>query len=86
MCIAFVRDMQNSKPPLRKAQGVPGTEPQEAQVLDCVVIGAGPAGLTAGLYLQRFRRHIKIIDAGQSRALSIPKSFNFAGFPEGNDG
>ena len=86
MCIAFVRDMQNSKPPLRNDQGVQGTEPQEAQVLDCVVIGAGPAGLTAGLYLQRFRRHIKIIDAGQSRALSIPKSFNFAGFPEGVSG
>lgn len=35
------------------------------------------------MYLQRFYRQIKIIDAGQSRATGIPRSHNFAGFPEG---
>jgi thioredoxin reductase (NADPH) len=55
-------------------------------VLDCVVIGGGPAGLTAALYLARFRRKITIVDAGNSRALLIPRTNNFPGFPDGISG
>jgi thioredoxin reductase (NADPH) len=54
--------------------------------LDCLVIGAGPAGLTAAIYLGRFRRRFVVVDAGDSRALLIPKSHNHAGFPEGIGG
>jgi thioredoxin reductase (NADPH) len=49
-------------------------------VLDCLVIGGGPAGLTAALYLARFRRNALVIDEGKSRAAKIPKSHNHPGF------
>jgi thioredoxin reductase (NADPH) len=50
---------------------------------DCIIIGAGPAGLTAATYLARFRRRVLVIDAGQSRARRIPVSHNCPGFPFG---
>jgi len=50
---------------------------------DCVVIGGGPAGLTAAIYLGRFRRDVLVVDAGHSRALSIPTSHNYPGFADG---
>ena len=59
---------------------------ESSEPLDCVVIGAGPAGLTAGLYLRRFRRSVEVIDAGASRALMIPESYNYPGFPTGIPG
>lgn len=52
-------------------------------VFDCLVIGAGPAGLTAALYLRRFRRTVVVADAGHSRAALIPRSHNVPGFPKG---
>lgn len=54
--------------------------------LDCLVIGGGPAGLTAAIYLGRFRRDFIIADASSSRASWIPKSHNHAGFPDGISG
>ena len=53
------------------------------QLLDCLVVGAGPAGLTAALYLGRYRRNISIVDSGLSRAALIPATHNFPGFPDG---
>jgi thioredoxin reductase (NADPH) len=55
----------------------------QPEPLDCVIIGAGPAGLTAAIYLARFRRRCRVIDAGDSRASWIPKSHNHPGFPDG---
>ena len=40
----------------------------------------GPAGLTAALYLARFRRNVRLVDAGASRAAQIPESHNHPGF------
>ncbi len=54
--------------------------------LDCVVIGGGPAGLTAAIYLARFHLNILVVDAGKSRASWIPCSHNHAGFPDGING
>jgi len=54
--------------------------------LDCLIVGGGPAGLTAAIYLARFHRRIELIDAGFSRASLIPKSHNFPGFPDGISG
>ncbi|MDQ3287163.1 MAG: NAD(P)/FAD-dependent oxidoreductase [Pseudomonadota bacterium] len=51
--------------------------------LDCLIVGAGPAGLTAATYLIRFHRRIAVVDAGQSRARWIPTSHNCPGFPTG---
>jgi thioredoxin reductase (NADPH) len=56
------------------------------ETLDCLVIGAGPAGLVAATYLARFRRRIGVVDAGASRARWIPTSHNCPGFPLGVSG
>jgi thioredoxin reductase (NADPH) len=50
---------------------------------DCIIIGAGPAGLTAAIYLARFRLSIRLFDCGTSRAALIACARNVAGFPDG---
>jgi thioredoxin reductase (NADPH) len=54
--------------------------------LDCLIVGAGPAGLTAAIYLARFHLRLRVVDAGSSRAALIPCTRNHAGFPEGISG
>jgi thioredoxin reductase (NADPH) len=54
--------------------------------LDCLIIGGGPAGLTAAIYLARFHLDILVVDEGKSRASWIPCTHNHAGFPEGISG
>lgn len=46
----------------------------------------GPAGLTAAIYLARYRRRVVVVDEGHSRAKWIPLSHNHAGFPDGIGG
>jgi thioredoxin reductase (NADPH) len=58
----------------------------EAPALDCLIVGAGPAGLVAATYLARFHRRAIVVDAGKSRARWIPKSHNCPGFPFGVSG
>jgi thioredoxin reductase (NADPH) len=55
----------------------------EDHPLDCLIVGAGPAGLTAATYLVRFHRRIAVVDSGNSRARWIPTSHNCPGFPFG---
>lgn len=52
----------------------------------CIIIGAGPAGLTAAIYLARFHLSIRLFDCGTSRASLIPRTRNHAGFPDGISG
>ena len=56
------------------------------EMLDCLIIGGGPAGLTAAIYLARFHLDVRVIDAGDSRAAWIPCTHNHAGFPDGISG
>jgi thioredoxin reductase (NADPH) len=53
---------------------------------DCLIVGGGPAGLMAAIYLARFRRRVCVVDAGKSRAALIPRSHNVPGFVQGLSG
>jgi thioredoxin reductase (NADPH) len=53
---------------------------------DVVIVGGGPAGLAAALYLGRFRHQVVVFDAGDARAKLIPRSHNCPGFPDGISG
>ena len=55
-------------------------------MLDCVIIGGGPAGLSAAIHLARFRRDVLVVDDGTSRAALIPRTYNHPGFPGGIPG
>lgn len=54
--------------------------------VDCLIIGGGPAGLTAATYLGRFRRNVLLVDSSESRASWIPVSHNVLGFSKGITG
>jgi thioredoxin reductase (NADPH) len=54
--------------------------------LDCLIVGGGPAGLTAAIYLARFHLSVLVVDDGKGRAASIPCTRNLAGFPDGISG
>src|SRR5215210_6368902 len=60
--------------------------PMADDKLDCLIIGAGPAGLTAAIYLARFRLSLRVVDEGRSRAGWIPCTRNVPGFPDGISG
>lgn len=57
-----------------------------ATTIDCAIIGGGPAGLTASIYLARYHRAVTVFDAGNSRASWIPCSRNHAGYIGGISG
>ena len=54
--------------------------------LDCLVIGGGPAGQSAAIYLARFHLDILAVDGAKGLALTIPCTRNHAGYPDGISG
>jgi thioredoxin reductase (NADPH) len=67
---------------MRQSIGLRMDEP----ILDCLIVGGGPAGLTAAIYLARFHLDILVVDAGKSRASWIPCTRNLPGFTDGIEG
>ena len=61
---------------------------KEGKIFDAIIIGGGPAGLTAGIYLSRARMNTLLIEkampGGQAALTEIIE--NYPGFPEGIDG
>lgn len=53
---------------------------------DIIIVGAGPAGLTAALYAARFCRSTLVIHDGTPRAATIPLSHNVPGHENGIGG
>jgi thioredoxin reductase (NADPH) len=56
-----------------------------SQSYDLVIVGAGLAGLTAGLVAARHGLHAVVVDKGTTggQVLNVEKIENFPGFPEG---
>jgi thioredoxin reductase (NADPH) len=50
---------------------------------DCIVIGGGPAGLSAAIYLGRAQRSVLVVDAGRGRTEWNQLNENYLGFPKG---
>jgi thioredoxin reductase (NADPH) len=57
----------------------------EKQTVDAIIIGAGPAGLTAAIYTAWLGMKTAVLESGIAggRAFLAPKIENFPGFPEG---
>jgi thioredoxin reductase (NADPH) len=50
---------------------------------EVLVIGGGPAGLSAALYLARYDRHVALFDSGYGRSSWHQVNHNYLGFPGG---
>jgi Thioredoxin reductase len=56
------------------------------QVYDVIVIGGGAGGLSAGIYLQRYRLSSLIIDKGKARSFWMQELHNYLGLPPDTPG
>jgi thioredoxin reductase (NADPH) len=52
-------------------------------VHDCLIVGGGPAGLSAAIYMGRFLRNTVLFDAGEGRSSFAQVNENYLGFPDG---
>lgn len=77
--------MTSDTPRVAGPAGGAGMTPHAAP-LDALIIGGGPGGLTAAIYLARFRRRVQVVDAGNGRCGWIPRSHNMPGYPDGIPG
>ncbi len=50
---------------------------------DCIIVGGGPAGLSAAIYLGRFNRSVLLFDKGFGRWNTYEINENYLGFPDG---
>src|SRR4028119_1650112 len=54
-----------------------------AKQYEVLVIGGGPAGLSAALYLARYDRTVALFDTGRGRSTWHQINHNYLGFPGG---
>ena len=54
-----------------------------SKIADAIVVGAGPAGLSAAIYLARYDRSCVVFDAGHGRSTHHQMNHNYLGFPGG---
>ena len=59
------------------------SRPRKGRPWDCVIVGGGPAGLSAAIYMGRFRRRTLVVDAGDGRWSYGQVNQNYLGFPAG---
>lgn len=50
---------------------------------DCIIVGGGPAGLSAAIYLGRFKRSVLVIDNHHGRSTYPQINEDYLGFPDG---
>ena len=74
-----MRDTQGFLP----AHGIASDHERSGDRAEVLVIGAGPAGLSAALCLARFDRRVTVLDAGQGRSTHHQVNRNYLGFPGG---
>jgi alkyl hydroperoxide reductase subunit AhpF len=72
--------------PLKRTQSEVNRTREASTHLAVLIIGGGPAGLAAAIYLARYRRRLLLIDSQRSRAEWIPRSHNLAGLSDGLSG
>ena len=53
------------------------------KLYDCVIVGGGPAGLSAAIYLARFNRNVLVVDKKAGRSSFAEVNENYLGFPTG---
>ena len=53
---------------------------------DVIIIGAGPAGISASLYVKRANLNVLVLYNGESNLSQASKIDNYYGFPEGISG
>jgi thioredoxin reductase (NADPH) len=59
---------------------------QPKQIYDVLVVGGGAAGLSAGIYLQRYLLSTLIIDKGKARSFWMQELHNYLGLPPDTPG
>ena len=55
-------------------------------MFDVIILGAGPAGVSASLYAKRANLNVLILYSGSSNVEEAHKIDNYYGFPEGISG
>ncbi|MEB3831452.1 NAD(P)/FAD-dependent oxidoreductase [Phormidium sp. CCY1219] len=61
-------------------------EERRDRIYDAIIVGGGAGGLSAGVYLQRFRLSSLIIDKGKARSFWMQELHNYLGLPPDTPG